>query len=85
MPGIQDKNSNPPKLFFKANSDSDLSKAPLPAIIVFSFSNEILEKFLPNFITVPSNISSLNKTFEPAPITNNFSSYLYSFKNSIKS
>ena len=56
VPGMQDKNSNPLKLFFKANSDSDLSKAPLPAIIVFSFSNEIFEKFLLNFITPPSNI-----------------------------
>ena len=34
---------------------------------------------------VPSNISSLNKTFEPAPITNIFSSLLHIFKNSIKS
>ena len=45
VPGIHDKNSNPPKLFSAANSDNDLSKAPLPAIIVFSFNSEILEKF----------------------------------------
>ena len=41
VPGMQDKNSNPLKLFFKANSERDLSKAPLPAIMVFSFSNDI--------------------------------------------
>ena len=68
-----------------ANLDNDLSKTPLPAITVFSFNNEILEKFLLNFITTHSNISSLNKTFEPAPITNIFSSLLYIFKNSTKS
>ena len=85
VPGIQDRNSNPPKLFSAANSDNDLSKTPLPAIMVFSFNSEILEKFLLNFITAPSNKSSLNKTLEPAPSTNNFSSFLYSFKNSIPS
>ena len=71
--------------FSSANSDNVLSKAPLPAIIVFSFNNEILEKFLLNFITAPSNTSSLNKIFEPAPIINNFSSVLHCFKNSIRS
>ena len=44
------------KLFSKANSESDLSKVPLPAIIVFLFKrNSRLENFLPNFITAPSN------------------------------
>ena len=74
VPGIQDRNSNPPKLFSAANSDNDLSKTPLPAIMVFSFNSEILEKFLLNFITIPSNLSSLNSTFDPAPKTKKFSS-----------
>ena len=58
LPGIQDKNSNPLMLFSFANSDNFLSITPLPAIIVFSFNKDILEKFLFNFIIVPSNISS---------------------------
>ena len=84
LPGIQDKNSNPLMLFSFANSDKFLSITPLPATIVVSSNKDILEKFLFNFITVPSYISSLNKTFEPAPITKKFP-LLFIFKNLIKS
>ena len=72
VPGIHDKNSNPLKLFSIAKSDNDLSKTLLPAIIVFSFNNEVLEKFLLNLITAPSNKPSLNKIFDPAPNINRF-------------
>ena len=41
-PGIQDKNSKPPISFVIAYSDTPLSKALLPAIIVSSFNLEIL-------------------------------------------
>ena len=58
--------------FYKVNDNSGGNK-------------EIFEKFLFNFITVPSNIPSLNKTFEPAPTTNKFSLFFLNFKNSIKS
>ena len=34
VPGIQDKNSKPPILFSKANSDNCLSEIPLPATTV---------------------------------------------------
>ena len=44
-PGIQDKNSNPLKLLFIAKSDKDLSKTPLPAIIISFSKREILLKF----------------------------------------
>ena len=68
-----------------AKSDNNLSKTPLPAIMVFSFSSEILEKFLLSLITAPSNKSSLNKTFDPAPKTNKFLFYSYNFKNFMRS
>ena len=44
VPGIQDKNSKPLKLFFIAKSDKVLSKTPLPAIIMSSLSKETLLK-----------------------------------------
>ena len=72
-------------LFFKANSESFLSSMPLPEIIVFLFKIEILEKFFPNLITTPSYKLSLNKTLDPAPITNILPLLLYSFKNSTRS
>ena len=50
MPGIPDKNSNPPISFSFANSDNFLSKIALPAIIVVSFNFDTFEKLFPNFI-----------------------------------
>ena len=73
VPGIHDKNSKPPKLFSIANSDNDLSVTALPAIIISSFSNEILLKLLESFITTPLNCLSEINVFEPAPNTNIFS------------
>ena len=73
MPGIQDKNSNPLRLFFVAKSYKDLSITALPAIITSSPRSEILLKFFPNFITVPSNKSSDIKVLDPAPRINIFS------------
>ena len=54
VPGIQDKNSNPPKLLFIANSESDLSLTELPAIIISSDKREILLKLFDSLITTPS-------------------------------
>ena len=53
VPGIHDKNSNPPMLCSHANSDNFLSFVALPATIVVSERSEILEKFFPNLITIP--------------------------------
>ena len=70
---MQDKNSNPVKLFSKANPDNFLSKTPLPAITTSSPSKEILLKFLLNLITTPSNKLSLINVLDPAPKINIFS------------
>ena len=87
VPGIQDKNSKPLKLFFIANSDNDLSKTALPAIIISSPSKEMVLKFLLNLITIPSYKLSVIKVFEPAPRTNIFSLlsiFFKKFSNSFK-
>ena len=54
VPGMQDKNSNPPKLLSIANSESALSVTALPAIIISSDKREILLKLFDNLITTPS-------------------------------
>ena len=54
VPGIQDKNSNPPKLLFIANSESELSLTELPATIISSDKREIFLKLFDNLITTPS-------------------------------
>ena len=56
VPGIQERNSKPPKLFSIANSDNDLSATALPAIIISSFSREILLKLFVSLTTTPSII-----------------------------
>ena len=81
VPGIQDKNSNPLKLFCIAKLDNCLSKTELPAIIMSSFKRDKLLKFLDNFITTPSNRLSLIKVFEPAPSINIFFIILIFLKN----
>ena len=50
-----------------AKFDSFLSSTLAPATIVFEFNKEILLNLFPSFIITPSNTSSLNNTFEPAP------------------
>ena len=65
---MQDKNSNPPISFFKAKLESFLSVTADPATITSLGSNDMFEKFFPNFITTPSYNLSLNKTLDPAPI-----------------
>ncbi len=62
-----------------------LSNTALPAIITSFPSKEILLKFLLNFITTPSNNSSLTKVFDPAPNVNIFSLLLSFFKKLINS
>ena len=57
MPGIQERNSKPPKLFFIANSDNDLSVTALPAIMISSECKEILL----NDLVEDHDISSENK------------------------
>ena len=57
VPGIQDKNSKPPISFSIAKSDNFLSVVALPAIIDLFDNNEMFEKFFPNLITIPSNVS----------------------------
>ena len=69
MPGIHDRNSKPLKLFSKAKLDKLLSNTALPAIIISSPCNVILQKFLPNLMTTPSNTPSVIRIFEPAPST----------------
>ncbi len=73
VPGIQERNSKPPKLFSIANSDKDLSVTALPATIISSECREILLKFLVSFITTPSNLLSDISVLEPAPNINIFS------------
>ena len=73
MPGIHDRNSNPDRLFFIANSDNVLSRTPLPAIKISSPKRDMLLKSLLSFITTPSNTLSVINTFEPAPKINIFS------------
>ena len=70
VPGIQERNSKPPKLFSIANSDNDLSATALPAIIISSFSREILLKLFVSLTTTPSNLLSEISVFEPPPKTN---------------
>ena len=57
----------------------------LPEIIEFSFSLEILLKFLPSLIITPSNKSSSKSVFDPAPNTKIFPLLSYIFKNKVKS
>ena len=85
VPGIQDKNSNPPILFSIAKSENALSVTLLPAIIMFSFNIEIFLKLLPSLITTPSKIPSVIKIFEPAPIEKIFPLFLYNFRKDINS
>ena len=85
VPGIQDKNSKPPILLSRANSDNFLSVTALPATIISFGSKDKLEKFLPNFITTPSNFLSVIKILEPAPKTNTLSFSPNLFKNRTKS
>ena len=85
VPGIQDKNSNPPKLLSIANSDSDLSLTALPAIIMSSDKREILLKLFDNLITTPSYVLSVIRVFEPPPRINIFSLLFINFKNLINS
>ena len=85
MPGIQYKNSNPPKLFSIANSDNNLSLTALPAIIISSDRRDILLKLFDSLITAPSKVLSEIKVFDPPPRIKNFSSFLIIFKNLIKS
>ena len=73
VPGIQDKNSKPPKLFSIAKSDNDLSVTALPAIIISLFNKEILLKLFDSLITTPLKCLSVINVFEPAPSTNIFS------------
>ena len=54
VPGMHERNSNPPKLLFIANSESDLSLTALPAIIISSDKREILLKLFVSLITTPS-------------------------------
>ena len=64
---MHDKNSKPPISLSHAKSDNFLSLHALPATMILLGNNEVLEKFLPNLITIPSKISSLISVFEPAP------------------
>ena len=65
---------------FKSNSDNDISKTALPAMIISSRSKVILLKFLLSFITTPSKILSVIKVLDPAPRINIFSSLFNFFK-----
>ena len=85
VPGIQDKNSKPLKLFFIAKSDKVLSKTPLPAIIISSLNKEILLKSLLNLITIPSYKLSVIKVLDPAPKIKIFSLSATFFKKFINS
>jgi len=53
VPGMHERNSNPPKLLSFANSDNNLSLTALPAIIMSSDKSEILLKLLESLITTP--------------------------------
>ena len=68
MPGIQDKNSKPPKLFSIAKSDNDLSVTELPAIIISSLSNDMLLKLFANLITTDDRYSEVARAAEKAGI-----------------
>ena len=48
-------------------SDSFLSVQALPATIILFGNIDILEKFLPNLITIPLKVLSLISVFDPAP------------------
>ena len=67
VPGMQAKNSRPPIPLTKANSDNFLSVEALPATIMLSCNKEMLEKLFPNLTTIPSNVLSLTRVFDPAP------------------
>jgi hypothetical protein len=54
VPGIQDKNSNPLKLFSAAKSDNFLSKTAVPEMIMFEFNTDNRLKFFPSLIITPS-------------------------------
>jgi hypothetical protein len=88
VPGIHDKNSNPVNEFSKAKFETLLSKADVPAIIVFLSNKDILENGFPSLIIIPSKPPSLTRVFEPAPIIYIFSLLFIFFKkndNSFKS
>ena len=79
-PGIQDKNSNPPRLFSQAKSEHFfLSKIEQPAIIILFLVNDILLKFLPNLMNMRFLIFSEINKFEPAPITKKSLSFFHKF------
>ena len=82
---MQDKNSNPLKLFSAAKLDRLLSKTPLPEIITSSLNKDILLKFLLSFITTPSKILSEIKVFDPAPMIKIFSLLSSNLRNLTKS
>ena len=69
VPGIQDKNSNLDNECLSAKFETFLSKAEVPAIIVFLSNKDKCEKNFPNLIIIPLNPPSLINIFEPAPIT----------------
>ena len=79
VPGIQERNSNPPKLLFSANSERDLSLTILPAIMISSERIEILLKFFESLITIPSYWLSVINIFDPPPKTNIFSLFFIFF------
>ena len=83
MPGIQDKNSKPAKLFSNANSDNALSLTILPAIIISSDRTDKLLKLFASLITTPSYLSSVINVFDPPPKTKIFSLLSIIFKNLI--
>ena len=72
-------------LFSIAKSASFLSVVALPATITLLGNNDILEKFFPNLIIIPSNFLSLKRIFEPAPRTKIFSFFPKFLRNNTKS
>ena len=54
MPGIHDKNSNPLRPLSAAYTANFLSGTAAPEMIISSFNNDNLLKFLPSFIIIPS-------------------------------
>ena len=68
-PGMQDKNSNPVKVFCVAKFAIFLSRVAAPTSKISLSINDIFEKLDPNLIVTPSNPPSLIKVFDPAPKT----------------
>ena len=65
--------------------ETALSKADVPAIIVFLSNNERWEKDLPSFIITPLKPPSLISVFDPIPKTLIFLKLLISFKKKDRS